>query len=172
MEKPIRLILTLFFLTNINCSGQEKLGKAKIVDLTDYEKEDFYFPHDCSMESDVLDNTIELNKNGDSFTIKNIANDGFTGHILTIELNNDLDIIGVEYEEWTDVIDGSEMTFKADSVDLKLNANPFNSKELTGYYTLYMKNFFKAGEFLKKQGMKDEIFDKEFSGKFRTICNE
>lgn len=98
-------------MSDINCVGQELLGKAEIVELKNYEKEDDYFPHDCSMESDMLDKTIEIEKNGKKLTIKNIANDGFTGHSIKFELNSQLEIKKVDYEEWTDVLGRSSMNY-------------------------------------------------------------
>jgi len=72
-----------------------------------------------------------------------------------------------DYNESTDFIDGSEMTFEVDSVDLKLNSNPFNSKKIIGYYSIYLtQNYF--AKKLKDQGVKDEVIKREFKGKFKT----
>ncbi|MCL8009444.1 hypothetical protein M8845_18635 [Gelidibacter japonicus] len=159
-------------MTNINCIGQEKLGKAEIVELRNYEKEDNYFPHDCSMESDMLDKANELDKNRNTLTVKNIANDGFTGHSIVLKLNSKLEVKKAEYDEWTDVLDGSTTNYKIDRVELKLNSDPFNSKNFIGYYTLYMTGYYKAGDILEKEGVKDEQFDREFKGKFNTTCEK
>jgi len=153
----------------MSCSNNEKLGQAKILELNSYDKEDLYFPHDSSMNSDfILENTFELRKDGENILIVNNINDGFTGHYITLELNSKLEIINAEYDELNDVIDGSEMTFKVDSVDLKLNSNPFNSKNIIGYYSIFLTQNYFAGE-LQEQGDKDEIFKREFKGKFKAF---
>jgi len=172
MAKPMRIILILMFLTNINCYGQETLGKAEIVELKNYQKEDGYFPHDCSMESDMLEKAIELDKNDNELAIQNIANDGFTGHSIKFQLNSKLEIKKAEYDEWTDVLDGSSTNYQIDRIKLKLNSDPFNSKNLIGYYTLYMTGDYKAGDILEKEGVKDEQFERVFKGKFNIMCDK
>lgn len=167
----MRFILILILLNNLNCFGQTKLGKSDIVKLTHYEKEDEYFPHDCSMESAILKKAIELDKKEKHFIIKNIANNGFTGHSIEIRLNTELEIEDADYNEWTDILDGSTTTFKIDKVELKLNSNPFKKTNFIGYYTIYMTGHYKAGEILSKEGVKDEVFSREFKGKFNTNCN-
>ena len=163
----ISLILVLIF--NMNCSKNEKIGQAEILEINSYDKDDLYFPHDSSMNSDfILENTFEVRENDGNILIVNNSSDGLTGHYITLELNSKLEIINAEYDESTDVIDGSEMTFKVDSVDLKLNSNPFNSKNIIGYYSIFLTQNYFAGE-LKKQGGKDKIFKREFKGKFKTF---
>ncbi|MFI0431225.1 hypothetical protein [Mariniflexile sp. HMF6888] len=168
----MRILLILILLTNTNCIGQEKLGNAEVVELRNYEKDDEYFPHDCSMESDMLDNAIELDKNGNILTIKNIANDGFTGHSIKFQLNSQLEVKKAEYAEWTDALDGSSTNYTINRVELKLNSDPFKNNSLIGYYTFYMTGHYKAGEILKKEGVKDEIFNREIKGKFNTNCKK
>ncbi|WP_298552021.1 hypothetical protein [uncultured Algibacter sp.] len=166
-QKYILLILVLIF--SMSCSKNEKLGQVEILEINSYDKDDLYFPHDSSTNTDfILENTFELRENGENILIVNNNNDGLTGHYVTLELNSKLEIINAEYDESTDVIDGSEMTFKVDSVDLKLNSNPFNSKKIIGYYSIFLTQNYFAGE-LKKQGAKDEIFKREFKGKFKTF---
>jgi hypothetical protein len=165
------LIIVILVLTILGCSENEKLGQAVISEINSYDKEDLYFPHDCKMEEyELVDKMFELKKNGENIIISNNANDGFTGHYLTLKLNSNLEIINAEYSESTDVIDGSETTFKVDSVNLKLNSNPFNSKKIIGYYSIYLTQNYFAGE-LKEQRVKDEIIKREFKGKFKT-CEE
>jgi hypothetical protein len=168
----MRFLLIFIFLTNINCTGQEKLGNVEIVELRNYEKEDDYFPHDCSMQSDMLEKAIELDKNGRELTIKNIANDGFTGHSITFRLNSKLEVKKAEYDEWTDVLDGSSTNYKIDKIELKLNSDPFKSNKIIGYYKVYMTGYYKAGDILEKEGVKDEQFERTFKGKFNTTCDK
>ena len=169
MKKPTRkyILLISIIIFSISCSKNEKLGQAKISEINSYDQENSYFPHDCKMEYELVDKMFELKKTGKNIIINNKANDGFTGHYITLELNSKLEIIKADYDESTDVIDGSEMTFKVDSVDLKLNSNPFDSKKIVGYYSIYLTQSYSAGK-LKEQGVKDEIIKREFKGKFKT----
>lgn len=172
MTIPMRILLVLMFLGGFNCNGQEKLGKAEIVELENYQKEDGYFPHDCSMESDMLERAIELDKYGVELIIKNIANDGYTGHSIAFRLNSKMEVKEAEYDEWTDALDGSSTNYKIDEIELKLNSDPFKSNKLIGYYKVYMTGYYKAGDILEKEGVKDEQFQRTFKGKFNTTCDE
>lgn len=164
-------LLILIILFNVSCSRKEKLGQAEISEINSYDQEDSYFPHDCKTEYELEEKMFELKKEGVDIVIVNKANDGFTGHYLTLKLNSNLEIIKADYDGSTDVINGSETTFKVDSVDLKLNSNPFNSVKLIGYYTIYLTQNYFAGE-LKKQGVKDEIIKREFKGNLKLVINE
>lgn len=157
-------------MTILNCSEKKILGQAEISEINSYEKEDSYFPHDCTMKYELVDNMFELKKDGENIIIRNNANNGFTGHYIELKLNSKLEIIKADYDESTDVIDGSETTFSVDSVDLKLNSNPFKSQTIIGYYSIYLTQNYFAGE-LKEIGVKDQITTREFKGKFRT-CKE
>ena len=172
MTNPMRFLLLFIFLTNINCTGQGKLGNVEIGESSNYEKEDEYFPHDCSMESDMLDKAIELDKNGNTLTLKNIANDGLTGHSLVFRLNSKLEVKKAEYNEWSDVLCWRSTNYKINRVELKLNSDPFKSNNIIGYYTVYMTEYYKAGDILKIEGVKDEQFEREFKGKFNTTCDK
>lgn len=151
MAMPMRILLVLMFLCNFNCSGQEKIGKAEIVELEKYQKEDEYFPHDCSMESDMLERAIELDKDGSELIIKNIANDGYTGHSIAFRLNSKMEVKKAEYNEWTDAVDGSSTNYKIYEIELKLNSGPFKSNKLIRYYKVYMTGYYKSWRYFGKR---------------------
>ena len=53
-----------------------------------------------------------------------------------------------------------------DSVDLKLNTNPFKSEKVIGYYSIYLTRYYLAGK-SKNEGVKNNITKIEFKGKFK-----
>jgi hypothetical protein len=161
------LIMVILGMTILDCSKKEKLGQAEISEINSYEKLDLYFPHDCKTEFDLVDKIFELKKDGENIIINNNANNGYTGHQISLKLNTKLEIIKAEYSEWTDAIDESETTYKVDSVDLIMNSNPFNSQKIVGKYTLYLTGNYIANE-LEAYGKEDEIFKRDFRAKFRT----
>jgi hypothetical protein len=164
MKKYILLILTVLF--NLSCSKDQNLGQATISEIYSYNQKDSYFPHDCKTEFELVDKMFELKKDGENIMINNYANNGFTGHYITLKLNSKFEIFDASYSESTDVYDGSRTFFDVDSVDLKLNSNPFNSEKVIGYYSIYLTQYYLAGK-LKNEGVKDDITKREFKGKFK-----
>lgn len=167
--KTFKYILLIFvFLYNIKGIGQEILGKAKIVKLNNYEDIDEYIPHDCSTKSDMLDEPVKFKKNEKYFAIKNISNNGYSGHSITIILDCLLNITKVEYNEFDDLIDGSTTTFKIDDIELKLNYNPFDNDTIIGYYSIDLTKFYTPGAILNETNYKREVSQRKFMGKFMT----
>ncbi|WP_425075957.1 hypothetical protein [Psychroserpens sp. S379A] len=163
-------LLLLIVIINLSCSKNQNLGQAAITEINSYNQKDSYFPHDCKTESELVDKMFELKKGEDIITINNYTDNGLNGHYITLKLNSKLEIFEAYYSEFTDVDDGSKTFFEIDSVDLKLNSNPFNSEKVIGYYSIYLTQYYLAGK-LKKEGMKDDITKLEFRGKFKPCKN-
>ncbi|MEP0365606.1 MAG: hypothetical protein ABJN36_08990 [Cyclobacteriaceae bacterium] len=164
----------LFMLLGCDKSnGRTDLGTAIISDNNYvYEDQNTYFPHDAFMASLMLDEPLKLTKSGDTLVISNDYNSGFSGHLIKIFLTPDLKIHKVKYEEFWDVIDGSETATIADKIILQLDKNPFKDTLVTGHYTLQIRNEYSAGELLDQEGVADTVYYSTFNGKFRNYSQE
>lgn len=147
-----------------------QLGQAIINDQPIYEEGNTYFPHDYFVELDIgglLDTALSIEIKNKTLFIKNTFNDGFTGHEVRFTLSHDLEITTVEFDEWSDVIDGSESKFIVDKAILSLSDNPFEEALITAHYTLQIKEEYQPGKLLSKEGVKDRTTDRIFNGKFK-----
>jgi hypothetical protein len=102
---------------------------------------------------------IEISENS-SIKILNQYSTGFTGHTISFEIDNNLNIINSDYEYWTDVAEiGTD--YKILDIDFKLNQNPFQGTNgLRGQYEMKIKKVNEDGEILKQI---------TFKGKFKSF---
>ncbi|WP_442845852.1 hypothetical protein [Leeuwenhoekiella sp. H156] len=99
-------------------------------------------------------------KENSNIKILNQYSTGFTGHTISFEIDNNLNIIESNYDYWTDVPEiGTK--YKVLDVDLKLNQNPFKKTDgLRGQYEMKVEKVNENGESLKKI---------TFKGKFKSF---
>lgn len=169
----ITSITFIFFIINGCSQRPSEFGKAIVADYhQNYENEDIYFPHDAFKISDVLENPLSIEYGPDLIIVKNVFNSGFGGHKVSIAISTDLQIDEVEYGEWSDVINGSETKYKVEKIILNLNKNPFTDSLVSGFYSLQIRNEFKAGDLLKSEGVSDTITYSVFHGKFKNYSKE
>lgn len=144
------------------------LGKAVLNSSIEYNAlSDIYFPHDESLQSAILKSPVEAKYGENSILISNSFNDGLSGHFVSFELSEQLDILRINYDEWEDVIDGSSTTYEVEKVIIVVDRNPFSTEGIIGFYTLQIKRTYNAGDILAKEGVKDTINYKVFHGKFK-----
>src|SRR5690606_29907137 len=81
----------------------------------------------------------------------NIYNSGYGGEEISIKLNSKLEIIEVDFNEWSDVIDvDNPIEEKISKIKLKLNQNPFLTiKNLRGKYLLEVQHIDKEGKIVE-----------------------
>lgn len=92
--------------------------------------------------------------------ILNQYSKGFTGHTISFEIDNNLNIIKSNYKYWTDV-DGIGTEYKILDIDFRLNQNPFKGTNgLRGQYEMKIKKVNENGETLKQI---------TFKGKFKSF---
>jgi hypothetical protein len=135
-----------------------------------YEDENSYFPHDHFINfelGELLDKSVELNKLNNGYELINTYNDGYSGHEIKINYNSNLKITNVDFKEWSDMVDGSETKYTVEDIIFSTNQIPNESKNLIGHYTLNIKEDYKAGKFLRKEGVKDKTTYRTFNGKFK-----
>lgn len=132
-----------------------------------YEEDDNYFPHDKFLSSNLLDKPIEIINSKNILTIINKSNDGYTGHKVCINLNSNLKILDVAYDEWNDIVDGSKTKYKVEKIILTFNKNPFNDSIFTGYYTLQVRHDYEMESILQNSEVKDTSYYFIFNGKFK-----
>lgn len=149
-----------------------QFGKAIISQQRIYEQEDIYFRHDYFMKNDMLENPVTIIKYQNGIEIANTYNDGLSGHEIVINVANNLEILNAEYNEWHDMIDGSETNYEVEKIILSFNLNPFKDSVLVGFYTLQIKESYYAGEMLEKSGVNDTVTHKLFNGKFKIYTKE
>ncbi|WP_162985012.1 hypothetical protein [Mesonia aquimarina] len=153
-------IIILILIANF-AFGQEKVGID--LDIVQYEIKDEFNRFDNianelknykSLDIDLID---KLN-----IKILNKYSTGFTGYTISIIIDKKLNIVKANYEYWTDVAEiGIE--YKVDSIDLKLNQNPFEKiNGLRGRYTMQVEKFSSDGELLEKITFKGKF--KYFKG--------
>lgn len=173
MNKHCYLIICLLIITCHSVFGQ--FGQAIISYQPIYENENNYFPHDHFLAEDmggILDSAVSIKIQNEELLITNTFNSGFTGHEIQFSLSTELKILRVTYDEWSDMIDGSETKFIVEKVILSINKNPFEETLISGHYTLQIKEEYSAGEILKNEGIKDTITYKVFNGKFKIYSEE
>jgi len=166
------LFISLLFLLSLSCAAQHTFGKAKIKELKSYEIDDEYFPHDCTLKSEMMEHPAEIYNYKDSLLIKNYASDGKVGHSIEFTLNTKLEITNVIFEEWMCTLDRNSVTYKIDKANMTLDSNPFLKENVIGYYTVTMTIHYKVTGIDKEQGLKDEIVKRKFKGKFKTFCDQ
>jgi len=151
------------------------MGRAVVTHQYIYELDNSYFPHDYFVASDMaelLDTAVSILGDEQTLKITNTFNDGFTGHEVEFVLSSDLEIIRVDYREWTDMIDGSKTDYTVDKVVLSMNENPFKSELIAGHYTLQIREDYFSGEQLRKEGVTDTTTYRIFNGKFKVYSEK
>jgi len=98
----------------------EEYGKIIISNyLPIYEDDKNYFPHDYFVQiemQEMIDETLSIKKTNNLLKIKNVFNDGLSGHSVDFNISKNLDIINVKYDKWTDVINGAETKYIVEKV--------------------------------------------------------
>ncbi|APG65393.1 hypothetical protein LPB136_08515 [Tenacibaculum todarodis] len=151
-------IIILILIANF-AFGQEKVTIDK--DIVKYEIKDEFNRFDNIANELKSYKSLDIESNDKSnIKILNRYSTGFTGHTISIIIDKKLNVVKANYEYWTDVAEiGTE--YKVDSIDLKLNQNPFEKiNGLRGQYTMQVKKVSLDGELLEK------II---FKGKFKTF---
>ena len=105
----------------------------------------------------LLDTAVSINRSDSKVIIKNTFNDGYEGHEVRFSISSDLEIRNVQYQEWTDVSDGSKINYTVEKVILSMSVNPFESLVITGYYTLQIREDYVTGELLGEEGFKTQL---------------
>jgi len=168
MNRLTNILIGLLIFTGTSVFGQ--LGQAIITYQPIYEQNNSYFPHDYLLKLDMdglLDTAASIKINANNLIITNTFNDGFTGHQVQFTISPELEIISAIYDEWTDVIDGSESKFLVDKAILSFSDNPFEEKLITAHYTLQIRENYYAGKLLSKEGVNDTTTFRIFNGKFK-----
>ena len=153
----IRIIILILI---ANCAfGQEKVTIDQ--NIVKYEIKDEFnrFDNIANELKKYKSFDIEISENS-NIKILNKYSTGFTGHTISFEIDNNLNIINSDYEYWTDVAEiGTE--YKILDIDFKLNQNPFQGTNgLRGQYKLKIKKVNENGEILKQI---------TFKGKFKSF---
>ena len=153
----IRIIILILI---ANCAfGQEKVTIDQ--NIVKYEIKDEFnrFDNIANELKKYKSFDIEISENP-NIKILNQYSTGFTGHTISFEIDNNLNIINSDYEYWTDVAEiGTE--YKILDIDFKLNQNPFQGTNgLRGQYKLKIKKVNENGEILKQI---------TFKGKFKSF---
>ncbi len=143
-----------------NCAfGQEKVTIDQ--NIVKYEIKDEFnrFDNIANELKKYKSFDIEISENS-NIKILNQYSTGFTGHTISFEIDNNLNIINSDYEYWTDVAEiGTE--YKILDIDFKLNQNPFQGTNgLRGQYEMKIKKVNENGETLKQI---------TFKGKFKSF---
>lgn len=159
-------------------SKKENFGKLLIIENQYYyENEDIYFPHDYFVEVDLqrwngwLDTVLFLEKTKDHLIITNQFNDGLSGHEIKFTISKNLDITNIEYESWMDIINGEKSEYTVEKVIFYVNDNPFECSQITGFYTLQIReDVFYANKI--KYNANDTTFFRIFYGKFKVYSEK
>lgn len=162
-------------MTISNIRGYGQLGNLIVTDQPIYEIEDSYFPHDYFLATEMgglLDKAVELEYIGDSVLIRNTYSSGFGGHSIEFIISKSFEIKSVEYKYSGDVIDGSSINYTVEKAIVSVDKNPYKSKEITGHYTIQIREEYIAGNILEKEGVKDSTYYTIFNGKFKVYSEE
>ena len=156
-------------------SKKENFGKLIIVEYQQiYEDNDIYFPHDFFVEIDMqewLDTALFVDKKDNYLVITNHFNDGFSGHKITFTVSKNLEIANVEYDSWTDSFNGGESKYSVEKVIFSVDTNPFECSQITGFYTLQIReDIFYADKI--KYGANDTVNFYIFNGKFKVYSEQ
>jgi len=148
----------LILITNF-AFGQEKVAIDQ--NIVKYEIKDEFnrFDNIANELKKYKSFDLEIKENS-NIKILNQYSTRFTGHTISFEIDNKLNIIKSDYEYWTDVAEiGTE--YKILDIDFRLNQNPFKgTNALRGQYEMKIKKVNENGETLKQI---------TFKGKFKTF---
>ena len=151
-------IIILILITNF-AFGQEKVAIDQ--NIVKYEIKDEFnrFDNIANELKKYKSFNLEIKENS-NIKILNQYSTGFTGHTISFEIDNKLNIIKSDYEYWTDVAEiGTK--YKILDIDFRLNKNPFKGKNgLRGQYEMKIKKVNENGETLNQI---------TFKGKFKTF---
>lgn len=132
-------IVILLFISNL-VFGQKKVFIDR--NTIKYEVEDSYnrFDDIKNLKNDLEPLKFEFKSN---LKIKNSSSSGFTGNDIYFEINQQLEILNVQYLHWSDMIDiNNKRSYRVKNVTLTLNKNPFKEIDgLRGNYTLEIQHF-------------------------------
>lgn len=173
MNNLTHILIGILILSSYSLFGQ--FGQAVINYQPNYEEENNFFPHDYFLTVDMdglLDTAVFIRKIEQGIEIKNIYNDGFTGHSIEFQISPNLEIENVNYQEWTDLIDGSEIKYSVEKAILSMNEDPYTQEHITGHYSLQIKRDYIAGELLRREGVKDTTSYEVFHGKFKIYSDQ
>jgi hypothetical protein len=156
MEKGYYIIISILFL---NCNGISKSDKQDFEKVkisyeafTQYSQFENLFI--CKDSIDDFDNgysKIELNQ--ENIQILNSKNDGYEATQIEIKIDKNLKIDNVKYSYSDDVEDGSKTEYEVIDAKININKNPFeqNSKQITAYYLLKIRETNIPSEFWKSK---------------------
>ena len=151
-------IIILILITNF-AFGQEKVAIDQ--NIVKYEIKDEFnrFDNIANELKKYKSFYLEIKENS-NIKILNQYSTGFTGHTISFEIDNKLNIIKSDFEYWTDVAEiGTE--YKILDIDFRLNQNPFKGTNgLRGQYEMKIKKVNENGETLKQL---------TFKGKFKSF---
>jgi hypothetical protein len=175
--KTILYIIIGIFLFSCT-SKKENFGKLLIIENQYfYENDDIFSPHDYFVEVDMqrwngwLDTALFLRKANNHLIIANQFNDGLSGHKIKFTISKNLDITNIEFESWTDVINGGKSKYTAEKVIFSVNTNPFECSLITGFYTLQIReDIFYTDK--AKYGANDTSIFYIFNGKFKVYSEK
>jgi hypothetical protein len=172
MKATSIVINVLFFVLILSCNQESGFYGKAIVSPYHYvyEEDNIYFPHDYFIEKNLeglLKNALTIDKIDNFIIITNKYNDGFSGHKIVFHIDENLDIEKVEYDDWNDIEDGSEIKYSVEKIILSISENPFTNNNLVGHYTLQIKEEYTVGELLENEGFKDTTTFRIFNGKFK-----
>lgn len=173
MNRLTNILLGILIFSCLSVLGQ--LGQAVITQQPIYEKDNGYIPHDyfVKMAMDgLLDTAVSIEIKYDTLFLNNKFNDGFSGHEVQFKISRDFEITEVGYDEWIDVIDGSETEFIVEKTILSFSDNPFEKEVISGHYTLQIKEIYHAGKLLSKEGVNDTTTYRIFNGKFKLYLEK
>ena len=176
MKKIVYIIVGVFL---FSCtSKKENLGKLVIVDSYPiYENDDMYFPHDYFVEvkqqewNGWLDTAVFLQKVNNHLIITNHNHNGFSGHRIKFTISKNLDITNVDYDMSFDTYSGGESTYTVEKVIFIVDTNPFETSQITGFYTLQIRDDFFVEDKVK-YGDRDTTMFYLFHGKFKVYSEE
>jgi hypothetical protein len=154
MKKGFYIIISILFLncSEISKSDKRDFEKVKIGNkmFTPYSQfENLFICKDSIEDFDTGYSKIELNQ--ENIQILNSKNDGYESTQIVIVIDKNLKIETVKYSYSDDVEDGSKTEYEVIDAKINMNKNPFeqNSKQITAYYLLRIRETNIPSEFWK-----------------------
>ena len=159
MNATLRIKVIILILITKFAFGQEKVTIDQNVVKYEIKDEFNRFDNIANELKKYKSFNLEIKENS-NIKILNQYSTGFTGHTISFEIDNNLNIKESSYEYWTDVPEiGTK--YKVLDIDLKLNQNPFKKTNgLRGQYEMKVEKVNENGESL------EEI---KFKGKFKSF---
>jgi hypothetical protein len=151
-------------------NGKSEALHVAMYAMPPYEEEEGIPSFDNIISKEIeglsVDATITFTK--DSICrIDNKYHDLFSGFKVSIDINKNLKVVDVSYQQWSDSDNGSETIVTVENIIIQLSKDPFkSSSDIFGRYTLLLKSEFLAGDF-SIEGVRDTVYYSVFPGKFK-----